>query len=296
MSARLHEGPARRAPVALNKKGRDMPLQRMVLLASTLACAMPVLAEESTATEEKSEEELAKAAQNPVADIYSFPFQDNIGLNYGPNKGVQNVLNFQPVIPIHAGPVNVITRTIIPLVTQPSLVPGGKGATTGLGDINFTAFVSPAKPGALIWGIGPVLSFPTATSPQVGSQSTWGLGPSVVLLTMPGPWVIGVVSNVVWSIAGDSGNSFLLQYFINYNFGNGWYVTTAPIITATWNPPGGTPSNAQWTVPFGAGFGKLQKFGRLPINFSAQAFWDAVHPDAAPYAPWTIRLQITVLL
>jgi hypothetical protein len=266
----------------------------LLLFAISLAWATPLLAEESTPPKnEKSEEELAKEAQNPVADVYSFPFQDNIGLNYGPEKGVQNVLNFQPVIPIHAGPVNIITRTIIPLITQPSAV-AGESATTGLGDINFTAFVSPAEPGALIWGIGPVLSFPTATSPQVGSQSTWGLGPSAVLLTMPGPWVIGIVTNVVWSIAGDPGNSFLLQYFVNYNFGQGWYATTSPIITAQWNLP--SVSSTQWTVPFGGGFGKLQKFGKIPINFSAQAYWNAVRPDTLPSAPWTIRLQVTLLL
>ncbi len=282
----------------------NMRLVRPVLLAASLAWSTPVFADEtmpkggaSGAAPEKSAEQLAKEAQNPVADIYSFPFQDNIGLNYGPNKQVQNVLNFQPVIPIHAGPVNIIARTIIPLVSNPSVVAGQEGGTTGLGDINFTAFVSPANPGALIWGVGPVVSFPTATSPQVGSQSTWGLGPSVVLLTMPGPWVIGLVSNVVWSVAGDSGNSFLFQYFINYNFGEGWYVTTSPIITAVWNlsnlPSG---SSAQWTVPFGAGVGKLQKFGKIPLNFSVQAYWNAVHPENIPSASWTIRLQVTLLL
>jgi hypothetical protein len=74
------------------------------------AQATPGLAEEPEATgrepghvSKKSEEELAKEAQNPVADIYSFPFQDNIGLDYGPEKGVQNVLNFQPVIPSMPG-------------------------------------------------------------------------------------------------------------------------------------------------------------------------------------------------
>lgn len=269
---------------------------RLLLLASMLACAATALAEEPTAAEEKTEEELAKEAQNPVADLYSFPLQDNIGLNYGPNKAVQNVLNFQPVIPIHAGPVNVITRTIIPLVTQPSAVPGDENATTGLGDITFTAFLSPAKPGALTWGIGPVFSFPTATSPQTGSQSTWGLGPSAVLLTMPGPWVLGVLSNVVWSIAGDVGNTFLLQYFVNYNFGGGWYVTTSPIITTAWNLPYST-SGSQWTVPFGGGFGKLQKFGRVPINFNAAAYWNAVRPAApTPSSSWTLRLQVTLIL
>jgi hypothetical protein len=274
----------------------------LLLLATSFAWVFPVRADEPEptseapgATSEKSEEELAKEAQNPVADVYSFPFQDNIGLNYGPEKGVQNVLNFQPVIPIHAGPVNIITRTIIPLITNPYVDPVNNGAT-GLGDINFSAFVSPAHPGPLIWGIGPAFSFPTATSSQVGSQSTWGLGPSLVLLTMPGHWVIGFVTNVVFSIAGDPGNSFYLQPFINYNFGGGWYFTTAPTITAAWNLPIPTVTSAQWTVPIGGGFGKLQKFGKVPLNFNAQVFWNAVRPSVLPSAPWTFRLQATLLL
>jgi len=264
---------------------------QLLLLAAYLAWATPVLAEEPTPTAEKSEEELAKEAQNPVADLYSFPFQENIGLNYGPEKGVQNILNFEPVIPIHAGPVNIITRTIIPLVTNPYVSPEQSGAT-GLGDINLSAFVSPAKPGALIWGIGPSFNFPTATSPQVGSQSTWGLGPALVLLTMPGPWVIGVVVNNIWSIAGPHANALFLQYFINYNFGGGWYATSQPVITADWTQPSGN----QWTVPFGGGFGKLQKIGKIPLNFQAEAFWTAFHPDTSPYTPWVIRLQVTLIL
>src|SRR5271165_1409671 len=260
------------------REGSEMHQPKLLLFAATLTWATLVLAEESTApaeestpTSAKSEEELAKEAQNPVADLYSFPFQENIVLNYGPNKSVQNILNFEPVIPIHAGPVNVITRTIIPLITQPSTVPGDTVATTGLGVINFSAFVSPAKPGALIWGIGPSFNFPTSTSPQLGSQSTWGLGPALVLLTMPGPWVIGVVVNNIWSIAGDPANALFLQYFINYNFGGGWYATSQPVITANWKQAAGN----QWTVPFGAGFGKLQKFGKIPINFQTEAFWTA---------------------
>jgi hypothetical protein len=263
-----------------------------VCLAVPLACATFAEEASNATSKERTEEELAKAVQNPVADIYSFPFQDNIGFGYGPNGAVQNVLNFQPVIPIHLGPVNVITRTIVPIISQPTLVAGGTGGTSGLGDINVTAFVSPKDPGAFIWGVGPVASFPSATSPQLGSQSTWGLGPSVVFLTMPGHWVVGVIANNIWSVAGASMNSFLVQPFVNYNFGGGWFATTAPIITADWKAPSGD----QWLVPFGAGGGKLQRFGKLPINFSAQAYWNGVHPKNLPYADWTLRLVVTVLL
>jgi hypothetical protein len=244
------------------------------------------------ATADKSEEELAKQAQNPIADAYSFPFQDNIGLGYGPNNAVQNVLNFQPVIPIHLGPVNVITRTIVPIISQPTLAPGGSGGTSGLGDITFTAFLSPRDSGAVLWGVGPVATFPSATSPLLGSQSTWGLGPSAVVLTMPGHWMFGVLVNNVWSVAGAKANNFLLQYFVIYFLPEGWSVAMAPIITADWN----LPSNERWLVPFGAGVGKLVRFGKVPVNFLAQAYYNAIHPDHMPYPSWTVRLVADLML
>ena len=49
---------------------------------------------------EMSSEELAKMAQNPVANLISVPFQNNTNLNYGPEQGTQNILNIQPVIPV----------------------------------------------------------------------------------------------------------------------------------------------------------------------------------------------------
>ena len=39
-----------------------------------------------------SSEELAKLAQNPVGNLISVPFQNNTNLNYGPQRGTQNIL------------------------------------------------------------------------------------------------------------------------------------------------------------------------------------------------------------
>jgi hypothetical protein len=177
----------------------------------------------------------------------------------------------------------------VPLVWQPSFTDGG--TTFGLGNVSFTGFLSPSQPGPLIWGIGPVVSFPSATSPSVGSQSTWGLGPSAVALTMPGPWVLGALVNNVWSVAGATANSMLIQYFVNYNFGTtGWYLTSAPIITANWE----APSGQQWLVPLGGGLGKLIRLGKLPVNTSVAAYWNAVKPDIGP--EWSFRVQASILL
>jgi hypothetical protein len=61
----------------------------------------------------------------------------------------------------------------------------------GLGDVQPSLFLSPAQPGKLIWGMGPVLQFPTATDDSLG-QGKWGAGPTAVALVMHGPWVSGV--------------------------------------------------------------------------------------------------------
>ena len=86
-----------------------------------------------------SAEELAKLAQNPVGNLISVPFQNNTNLNYGPEKGTQNILNIQPVIPISVdNDWNIITRTILPVISQPALSPEDS-RTNGIGDLEVAA-------------------------------------------------------------------------------------------------------------------------------------------------------------
>jgi hypothetical protein len=96
---------------------------------------------------ENAEEELAKAAQNPVADLISLPFQNNTNFNFGPREKTQNILNIQPVWPFSLSDEwNLITRTIVPVISQPELF-RGYDRENGLGDVTFTAFLSPADAG-----------------------------------------------------------------------------------------------------------------------------------------------------
>ena len=234
--------------------------------------------------------DLAKAAQNPVGDLISLPFQNNMNFDVGPADRTQNVLNIQPVWPIALSKNwNFITRTIVPVISQPA--PGNE-RTNGLGDLNFTGFFSPKQPGKIIWGVGPTLVFPTATDDVTGSDK-WSAGPAVVVLTMPGQWVIGALLSNVWSFAGDDEradvNNFLMQYFVNYNLPNGWYLTSAPIITANRE----AESGEQWTVPFGGGIGKVTRIGSQPINIQTQAFYNVETPTYG--AQWQWRLQVQLL-
>ena len=205
-----------------------------------LALLSSVLLAAGSAHAEMSAEELAKLAQNPVGNLISVPFQDNLNLNTGPLARNQNVLNIQPVIPIDFSPDwNIITRTIIPVISQPALDPSGS-RINGIGPVQISAFLSPANPSnGTIWGIGAITQVPTATNDVLGSNQ-WGLGPTFVILKLaPGnPWVYGILVNDIWSVgygSGGSYNNLLMQPFANYNFKGGAYLTSSPIITANLN-------------------------------------------------------------
>jgi hypothetical protein len=230
--------------------------------------------------------ELAKAAQNPVANMISLPFQNNTDFNRGPKDKTFNTTNIQPVLPFELNDNwNVITRTIIPVVSQPGLTPD-QDRETGLGDTTFTAFFSPSDFGSLIWGVGPVALLPTNTDDRLGADE-WGAGPSAVLLTMPGNWVIGTLLSNVWDIDGDTEiNVFTWQYFVNYNVAGGWYLTSSPIITANWE----AESGEEWTVPVGGGFGRIFRIGKQPINAQFQYFYNLEQPEGI--GDWSIRTQL----
>lgn len=203
--------------------------------------------------------ELAKQLQNPIGNLYSFPFQSNTNFRFGPNRGTQEILNVQPVIPIHVNDDwNIITRTILPLIWQPSMQPDADTVPFGSGPTTFSAFLSPRNPvNGWLWGVGPVAQIPTVSDRSLGS-SVWGAGITGVLVYMEGPWVAGVLANNVWSLGGTSGrgatsyNNFLLQPFVNYNFGEGWYVGSAPIVTANWDADSDTPGRFRWARRSGA--------------------------------------------
>ncbi|MEE4113706.1 MAG: hypothetical protein V2I40_12890 [Desulfobacteraceae bacterium] len=124
--------------------------------------------------EDNNTQDLAKAAQNPVADMITLPLQNNTNFGVGLGDEVQNVLNIQPVVP--------------------------------------------------------------------------------------------------------------LKLSENYNLPQGWYISSAPIITANWKADSGD----QWTVPFGGGVGKIFRIGKQPVNAQAQAFYNVEIPDNGP--DWTLRL------
>jgi len=260
-------------------------LTRQKRIANTiLVIALLGIMQQAHAAEQS---DLAKQAQNPIANLISLPLQNNTNFNVGPDDRTQNILNIQPVYPFSLGEDwNLITRTVLPVLSQ-SLA--DEDRKNGLGDTSFSAFFSPKDSGKLTWGVGPQVLIPTSTDDSLGSGN-WGGGVSAVFLGMPGNWVVGSLFSNVWA---QDVNTFTWQYFINYNIpdSNGLYLTSAPIITANWEADSGD----RWTVPFGVGVGvgKIFKIGKQPLNGQISAYYNAEKPN--PGADWQLRLQLQFL-
>ena len=285
---------------------------RWLILAPLLVLSVPLFAQDRPVAVEGTQvgtdetpaaasnaEELRKQSQNPIANLISVPLQENWNFGIGPADRTQNVMNIQPVIPFSVSKDwNLITRWITPIIYQPLPVsqpqgpPSQQTGVYGLGDLNPSFFLSPKK-SKVIWGVGPTLILPTATNTAYLGQGKLSMGPSLVVLVQPSPFTMGFLVNNVRSVAGHSNNDkpvvnqFLLQWFVNYNMKKGWYLKTAPIISANWR------AADVWNVPLGGGVGRIMKLGFQPVNLSAELYGNAVHPPGA--SPWTLRLGFTLL-
>src|SRR5579859_3930269 len=226
-------------------------------------CALLALASWSIAHAQDSgdQQDLAKKLSNPVASLISVPFQFNYDQNIGPERdGDKYLLNFQPVIPVSiSSDWNMISRTIVPLANQNNISPG-VGSQFGLGDITESLFFSPKAPtsGGWIWGIGPILSMPSATDRLLGAGK-WGAGPTFVVLKQQGPWTYGMLFNHVWSVGGQSNrpgvSSSFVQPFFSYNTPSAWTFTLQTESTYNWK-------KSQWSVPINIMAAKLVTYGK----------------------------------
>lgn len=231
-----------------------------------------------------SEEDLAKIAQDPIANIISVPFQNSTTFGIGPFDRTQNITNIQPVIPMADG--KIITRVILPIVNQPNIF-AESGNFKGIGDVNLSVFYT--RKGKVSWGVGPVFNIPTAGE-NLGIRE-WGVGPSIVAVIKPSNWVIGMLVNNVWSLESDN-SAFTVQPFVNYNLPNGYYLSTSPKVVANWE----ADSNNQWTIPMGIGVGKIIKpKGFLPFNIQVGADYLIESPELTG-GDWIFKFTFTALI
>lgn len=249
-------------------------------------CAAPAQAQSSA-------QELAKKLSNPVAALISVPMQLNHDSDIGPARdGRRSVLNLQPVVPIDLNADwNLISRTILPIVSQQDIFPGA-GRQTGLGDVVQSVFFSPKAPtaGGWIWGAGPVLLLPTGTDDLLSGKK-WGLGPTAVLLKQDSGWTYGALANHIESVAGDSKRADIsatfMQPFVSYSTPSAMTVALNTESTYDWK-------NRQWSVPINASVSQVLKLGDQLLSVGGGVRYWADGPASGPHG-WGFRLTVTLL-
>lgn len=261
---------------------------------SALACSLAVAAASAVLPvgAADSEEELAKKSLNPIAAMISLPLQLNYDSDIGPaRQGEKWLLNVQPVVPVSINSDwNLISRTILPMVSQTDIVPGA-GSKSGIGDIVQSLFFSPKAPTAAgwIWGAGPVALLPTGADGL--SAEKWGLGPTAVLLKQEHGWTRGLLANHIWSVGGSGTqaiSSTFVQPFLSYTTKSFTSFGINTESTYDWKA-------GQWSVPINLTVTQLLKVGGQPLTLQAGARYWAQAPGENGPTGWGARLALTFL-
>ena len=255
--------------------------------------------------QEESVNELAQKMQNPLASLIAVPILQNFCLGASQNETTGYEVSFQPIFPINYNKFNIINRIIFGYGYVPGIVEGfqmiPQGAPEngnidgkwGIGDLNYSSYITAKTANKLAWGVGPSVSMPTATDNRLGTGK-WSLGPSIVVVFQTEKWTFDMVFRQIWSIGGDSNrrdvNQLVVQPLIAYGLGKGFTLSTFPTISANWD----FEENQRWTVPVGGGLSKVAFLGKLPIVFSLQYYKYVVRPDLAPKSE--LRFTSTFIL
>jgi hypothetical protein len=245
--------------------------------------------------QEKSADEIARELSNPNTALASLNFKNQFRWFEGdlPNADDQSsyMMLFQPVFPfpLENGD-KIIWRPALPLlVDQPIFEPGKLDfdGESGMGDIGFDLAYAHTSSDGILTAVGLFTTLPTATSSELGSGK-WSIGPEVLIGKLDKDYVLGILPNHQWDVAGwgdQSVNLTTAQVFATYLPGGGWNVGTAPIINYDW-------SSDQWTLPINLTVGKSVIMGGRPWKLAVEINYyvekaDAIGPE------WMIGLNVT---
>lgn len=238
--------------------------------------------------------ELAKKLVNPLSDLIRLPVVMNYEEGFGPTGVHRFNWNFQPFVPVRLNEDwNLISRTNIPLVNQPSLIPGDSDDDTGLGDVVQSILIAP-QDARQLWAVGPAFIFPTGQEEFIGNKK-WSVGPNAVALVQEGPWIAGAIGSHFWSFAGDDDrrnvNLTTVSPFVAY--------TTSPTaftfqldVDVLYNWDAGNEQDA-WTIPINFSIAHIRRLGRNLVSVGVGGRYYAESPENGP--EWGVRIFLTYL-
>lgn len=196
---------------------------------------------------------------------------------FGTNTHTNDFM-LRPTIPIGPSrfiPVPQLFRATVPISTRPD--PNG-GYQTGLGDINLFDIFLMDVGGGTQFGVGPLLTMPTATDKSLGTGK-WQAGLAAVGVHSNKAGVFGALVQWQHSFAGQGDRptveSLTAQPFIIYNLTDGWYLRS----TATWSFD---LQRGNYYIPLGLGAGKTWKIGSTIVNAYVEPQYSVIHSGNVP--------------
>jgi hypothetical protein len=235
-----------------------------------------------------SEQALAISAHNPFEEFIKVPIQSTTGFDLGAHHNVGDTINVQPLFPFALNSQwDFIARPSLNVSYQPS-----PHEQYGLDDLQTAFYLTPANESTWIWGIGPILQFPTASSMGLGT-GRWSAGPTAALVYTEGPWFGALLTYQLMSFAGNRNRGSVNQTYIepevSYNFESGWYVQCDPPMTYDWT----ADAADAWTIPMGADLGKAFNLGSQSLSLQVGAYDLLKRPEGNPQ--WIARVSLTIL-
>lgn len=241
-------------------------LLSMVMVVLFLGMATPSVHAEGPSAQEQAQ------ANNPLASMKTF----NLHNYYKPTltglpDETANTFWFR-----YAQPVGrFLVRASLPLQTVP--VADQVDSESGLGDLNaFAAYLAVAQP-EFTFGVGPIVTAPTATDDVLGTGK-WQGGVAAVVFGVPTPqFQYGGLVTWEGSFAGDDDrdntSQLAVQPFGIWQLGGGAYLRSSAIWAFN-------IESGDYNVPLGLGIGKVVKVGTTVFNIFAEPQFTLLHDGA----------------
>ena len=175
--------------------------------------------------------------------------------------------------PLNSG--RPIIRRVTPLKFQPVPLPQVSGLPAqsglyGIEDMQPAFFVSPKKD-MVLGGAGPQFLLRTA-------KSTGILGANRCLISQPRKWMVEILMNNLWSVAGHAGfagrESVPVAILHQLQPKKGWYLTWQPTLRANWEATNGSRCLALVR----GGVARIMRPGFQPVNVDLQFYGNAIPP------------------
>jgi hypothetical protein len=242
--------------------------------------------------------EMAKKLQDPLANITALMTDNELMFKTG-NEQTSYSFQLQPVKAFSFDKIgiNFIARGIIPILgmapeSQKANIgdplPSSTDYTWGLGDIVTQFFFSPKTDKSTKWGVGPVLSWNTHTTPSLAG-SGWGAGVTAVVVGGKNNISFAIIATQLWNYNG-SFSTFAIQPMVFYN------LTSLPGTSISYLAPisydfKATDANA-FTLPLGLSFSKVIVLGNKGhgLELLIGPYYNAIKPEGA--AAWRVKWGI----